>query len=65
MVDVTEDKQEGVNTQIEGQQLTASKGMNQNNIDMADTSSAAAIGASKGILFSCTKKENDQKAGGA
>ena len=66
MVGITEDKQEGDNTQIEGQQMTASKGKrNQNNTDMADTSSAAAVGASKGILFSGTAKGYDRKASGA
>ncbi len=66
IIEDKQDKQEGDNTQIEGQQMIASKGMsNQNNTDMADTSSAAEIGASKGILFSGTAKENDHKAGGA
>ena len=38
--------------------------MNQNNTDMADTSKAAAIGASKGIWSSGTAKGHDHKASG-
>ncbi len=45
MVGIIEDKQEGANDQINEQQITAPKGMmNQNNTDVTDTSKAAAIG---------------------
>jgi hypothetical protein len=66
MVGIKEDKQEGANDQINEQQITAPKGMmNQNNTDVTDTSKAAAIGASKGIWSSDTTKGHDHKASGA
>ena len=65
VIEDKQDKQEGDNTQIEGQKLTSSKGMNQNNTDVIDTSQAAAIVASNGIMVSGIAKENDHKAGGA